>query len=76
MKCDKKWHIGHQCDLKTLPMILVLDEDGSSSIKMPPPTSDSLWDAMVEEILATLSLNSSMVITWANTMKLASRIGQ
>ncbi|XP_062085564.1 uncharacterized protein LOC133791660 [Humulus lupulus] len=76
-RCDKKFHRGHECEQKTLQVMLIMDEEDSSpTLESPPATPDSSSEDTTEETLATLSLNSLVGISSAHTMKLAGKIGQ
>uniref|UniRef100_A0A803QDN9 Uncharacterized protein n=1 Tax=Cannabis sativa TaxID=3483 RepID=A0A803QDN9_CANSA len=74
--CDKKFHPGRECEQKLLQILLTADEEELDSPDENPPLSPDSGETLVtEETLATLSLNSLVGLSTANTMKLASQIG-
>lgn len=76
-RCDKKFHRGHECEQKSLQVLLLADEEDSFQMDdSPPPSPDSGDMGSTEETLATLSLNSLVGISSTHTMKLVGHIEQ
>ncbi|XP_062073720.1 uncharacterized protein LOC133777970 isoform X1 [Humulus lupulus] len=74
-KCDKKFHRGHVCEQKTLQVLLMADDSEESETQETHSLSpDASVDAVSEEQLAMLSLNSLVGISSAHTMKLSGTI--